>query len=355
MNKLLLSTALMVLAGSTAAQSQTDESDEAKERVQYTLILPEEKTPELVKPEENNPFEAPVDGTKTDEGTSEENQVRDILLRLPAVGGASGPSGMRIMLGGMRLVTGAMVPPVLPDQQVQLKVKSITPAGIELIWVEKKPSGLAPKVLMIPMDGAAKVRYRLPTSGGTGNGATNTMGSIRRNGAPVLSPQWDTPPPSQLLPAPPAQAVAQRLEAEVKEGLPVINEPAPAQAVAQHLEPEVKRALPVVIEPAPVQAVAKRLEKEVKRGLPVIDEPAPAQAIAKRLEAEVKRGLPVIIEPTPAQAVAARLEAETKKGLPMTIDPIPANVAETVPPKSNAPEASILRMLFGNHTPPAAK
>lgn len=276
MKILLLSTALLALfAGGAAAQvADSNESPEAKERVQYTLILPEEKTPETVKAEENNPFESSADSAQKDEGTSEENQVRDILLRLPAVGGASGAGGMRIMLGSMRLVPGAMVPPVLPDQQVALKVKSITPEGIELVWVEKKPSGLPPKVLMIPMDNAAKVRYRLPNQGTPSVGAppVSNMGSIRRNGAPVLMPKAETTD-------------------------------------------------------EPVRAVAARLEAEVKRGLP----------------AEVPRPRALVPEPAPTTAAA-----RTNSAAP---EPVAAPVPTTPPASSNVPEASVLRMLFGNHAP----
>jgi len=252
MKKLMLSTAVLAMASGVFAQAPAGESGDAQERVQYAIILPEEKTPELVKPEENNPFESVADGAQKDEGSSEENQVRDILLRLPAVGGASGPGGMRVMLGGMRLVAGADVPNVLPDQQVVLRVKSITPSGIELVWVDKKPTGLPPKVLVIPMDGAPKVRYRLPNNGSpdTAQGGGG-MGAVRREGLSVLAAQ-----------------------------------------------------------------------------------PEPASA------------------PTPAAAVAARLESEIQKAVPVPMPPSAAPPA-TKPPPSNVPEASVLRMLFGNHAPPA--
>ena len=62
--KLILPT-LMYLLLATAVMAQepslVDSDEEARERVQYTLFLPEEKTPELIKPEENNPFEAAAD------------------------------------------------------------------------------------------------------------------------------------------------------------------------------------------------------------------------------------------------------------------------------------------------------
>jgi len=167
-------------------------ADESKERVQYTLILPEEKTPEMIKPEEINPFEIAANDTAK-EGDTEENRVRDILISMmPAVGGGSGPSGMRVMLGGMRLEAGQDVPPVIPDQQVLLKVKAITPEAIELVWIEKKPSGLPPKPFVIPMNMSTQVRYRLPS--GLGDKASGGIGTIHRDGVSAFNRADDKTP-----------------------------------------------------------------------------------------------------------------------------------------------------------------
>ena len=155
------------------------EGQEETGRVQYALIIPDEKTPELVKPEENNPFEAVLEGQVDNEGDTEENQVRDLMLRMSVGGAVSGPRGMRVMLGGMRLETGMDVPPIIPDQQVVLRVKSISTSAIELVWVEKKPTGLPPKLLVIPMDGSPTVRYRMPAGMEGGAGGLN-MGTLRR-------------------------------------------------------------------------------------------------------------------------------------------------------------------------------
>ncbi len=178
--KRLLSALLFVgLSVAAIAQEQPAPGTETSadgpvERVQYALILPEEKNAEMVKAEENNPFEA-VTSEAQDEGDTEENRVRDILLTMPAVGGGSGPDGMRVMLGSMRLEAGQMVPNVLPDQQVMLKVKSVTPQLIELVWVEQKPSGLPPKPFVIPVDVSPSVRYRMPSGNGEQRGGIGTM------------------------------------------------------------------------------------------------------------------------------------------------------------------------------------
>ena len=194
--KLKTITLLCLVAAAARAQSPAPGQEETQaERVQYTFIMPDEKVPELLKEDENSPFESTFDAEKEAVGTTEENQVRDILTRLPAVGGASGASGMRVMLGGMRLVEGGDVPPVLPDQQVRLKVKSITSSAIELVWVEKRPTGLPPKVLTIPLDSAPRVRYQLPPNPTAPDGAKGapTMGSIRRNGVAVLQSPSELP------------------------------------------------------------------------------------------------------------------------------------------------------------------
>jgi hypothetical protein len=196
---------MLLLAATLGLHAQEEAEGEGAERVQYALILPDEKTPELVKPEENNPFETAADGAVDDEGDTEENQVRDMLLRMPVGGAVSGLRGVRVMLGGMRLEVGMNVPPVIPDQQVTLRVKSITPAAIELVWVEKKPTGLPPKLLVIPVDGSPSVRYRMPTSPGADPAAGGSMGTVRRPDVSALS-RPDTDGEPMVARAQPAEA-----------------------------------------------------------------------------------------------------------------------------------------------------
>lgn len=167
-----------------------DAGEGGAERIQYTLILPDEKTPELIRPEENNPFQIAVDESKN-EGDTEENRVRDILLAMPAKGGGYGPDGMRVMLGSMRLVAGQMVPDVLPDQEVKLKVKSITPSQIELVWVEKKPTGLPPKPFVINVDVSPRVRYQMPAAVGDKGAAGGGIGTMRMQSLSAFSRAQD--------------------------------------------------------------------------------------------------------------------------------------------------------------------
>jgi hypothetical protein len=69
------------------------------------------------------------------------------------------------MLGNMVLDPGDTVPPVVPDQTLVLRVGRITRQAIDLVWVEKKPSGMPERLLTLPVDLTPTVRYALPGSG----------------------------------------------------------------------------------------------------------------------------------------------------------------------------------------------
>lgn len=235
MKQLIVSLILLLVCCVQHGRTQEAAPVEGEDgRVQYTLILPDEKTPEMVKPEENNPFETMVDPGTNREGSTEENQVRDLLLAMPVGGASSGPDGIRVMLGGMRLQEGMTVPQVIPDQQVQLRVKAITPHAIELVWVEKKPTGLPPKLLVIQMDGAPKVRYRMPAGTGSQPGQKGSMGTVRRSDAAVFS-------------TPPAPSVA---KAERAEDTPPSSSSSSASSPAPKMAP-----LPPPTSPPPASTV----------------------------------------------------------------------------------------------------
>lgn len=151
-----------LMAASSHAQEAAHE-DEGEKRVQYQLVLPEEKTPENVKPEEHNPFESENEAlNRQAPGDTEENRVRDKLLKLPVVGVKRMVDGrMRVLLGDIILETGGVVPPVLPEQLVELRVKNITSQYIELAWQEKRLTGLPPKIMTIPINISPQVRYQM--------------------------------------------------------------------------------------------------------------------------------------------------------------------------------------------------
>jgi hypothetical protein len=162
---------LLVLAATciTVRAQTSDVALEPQEKIRYQLILPDEKTPEVVKPNEPNPFnKGDLNTAKTDDSTSEENRVKDILKNL----GVSGIKWDRdhgnvtcVMLGDMRLERNMTVPPVLPDQTVFLRVNSLSDTAIEMFWIEKKKrSSLVQRTpFIIPINLKATVRTAMPS------------------------------------------------------------------------------------------------------------------------------------------------------------------------------------------------
>mgnify|MGYP000993792031 CR=1 FL=1 len=164
--KLTISATLAALASAGVVRGQEAAVEDVKLKVEYTLIYPNEKAPETVKPEEENPFVALADlNAKEDVGNSEENKVKEIILAMQVVGASPRPQGYRVQLGDMILSEGTIVPPFLPDQTVQLRVNSITEEQIEFVWLEKQPTGLPPRTLLMPIKMKPVVRYAMPGQG----------------------------------------------------------------------------------------------------------------------------------------------------------------------------------------------
>ena len=136
--------------------------------VSYALIFPDEKAPETVKPEEENPFVAITDLEEEDVSNSEENKVKEMILAMKVVGASLRPQGYRVQLGDMILQAGMVVPPFMPDQSVQLRVNSITEDQIEFVWMEKTKTGLPPRTLLMPIRMKPSVRYAMPGQSGRG-------------------------------------------------------------------------------------------------------------------------------------------------------------------------------------------
>ncbi|HSJ04651.1 MAG: hypothetical protein ACAI34_00630 [Verrucomicrobium sp.] len=158
---------LCCLVGSASAQEDFlpdgTPPPQPAEGLRYTLLKPSDKGVEMVKEGERNPFNNGDAGLKSPEakGSSEENEIRDRLSRLRVVGVSPGSKGLRVMLGDMVLIPGELVPQVLTEQTLSLRVGNISPTTIELIWIEKKPTGLPARVLIIPVDLRPYVRYVL--------------------------------------------------------------------------------------------------------------------------------------------------------------------------------------------------
>ncbi len=224
-----------LMAASSHAQEAAGE--EGEKRVQYQLVLPEEKTPENVKPEEHNPFESENEAlSRKSTGDTEENRVRDKLLKLPVVGTKRMADGrMRVLLGDIILETGRTVPQVLPDQMVELKVKNITPIQIELAWQEKRLTGLPPKIMTIPINISPQVRYQM--FGQTEAESKDHKGPNAKMEMPLRDPAANTavaPQSSQppMVSADPAPAAPPRAQVVADDPLPFspprLIEPPPA-------------------------------------------------------------------------------------------------------------------------------
>ena len=141
------------------ADAQASESHAVK----YVLLLPDEKSSETVKDAERNPFGKSDDGLHDIGGKSsnEETKIQEQLSKLRATGLSPGPNGLRVLFGDMWLSKNDVMPPVVKDQTLALRVNEISREAIQLVWLEKKFTGLPPRLLVIPVDLRATVR-RVP-------------------------------------------------------------------------------------------------------------------------------------------------------------------------------------------------
>lgn len=251
----MLGVALAAQAVPVCAQDAPDDG-EPGQRVQYQLVLPDEKTPETVKPEEHNPFESESEAmSRTSPGDTEENRVRDKLVKLPVVGvRRMADGGMRVLLGNISLETGKAVPHVLPDQMVELKVKSITPDHIELAWQEKRATGLPPKLMTIPINIGPKIRYQMLGQG-------EEEGKIKGPNAIMDMALHAHGAPSANSPAAAASQSVPPRAGKVEDDAPVPPAPSPLEAIAP---------TPAPAPSAPAQATATATPS------PVEAPPAPA-------------------------------------------------------------------------------
>jgi hypothetical protein len=215
---IILTAVLGTILGTAQAQQDflPDARPASKEdSVKYTLLKPTDKALELVKADERNPFAKVDDGTgRTNEkGESEENTIRERLEKLRVVGVSPGEHGLRVMLGDIVLQSGELVPPLLPEQSVALKVGSITERAIELLWMEERSGGLPQRKLTIPVDLRPHVRYQLkgfPTDKNKWEKEKEDTADVPVGRLfPVVSRNWAEPPVTQKEAVPRAVPVDQ--------------------------------------------------------------------------------------------------------------------------------------------------
>src|SRR5688572_12525033 len=107
--------ALVAAAAGGSAQAQQEFLPDApvakQEGVKYTLLMPSDKTSEVVKAGDRNPFAKADGGTGPNQKSlNEENLIRERLEKLRVVGVSPGNTGMRVMLGDIVLEAGQPVP-----------------------------------------------------------------------------------------------------------------------------------------------------------------------------------------------------------------------------------------------------
>jgi hypothetical protein len=186
---------LMGLACTTVLGQDQGASQEQRAKVEYALIFPDEKAPELVKPEEANPFVAVVvEEIKQDQTSSEENLVKERLLALSVVGASPRAESFRVQLGDMILEAGMVLPAFLPEQEVFLRVNTITDKEIEFVWLEKTKTGLPPRTLTMPIQIKPFVRYALPGQPAGQKGADRSYGQHDAHANALLAAARAEPP-----------------------------------------------------------------------------------------------------------------------------------------------------------------
>ena len=80
-------------------------------------------------------------------------------------------------------------------QTVGPLIEGKTPKQIEMVWVEKKPTGLPPKPFVLDVDVSPRIRYLMPS--GTAASGSSGLGTIRMEGLSAFSRE-DTPPSAEM-------------------------------------------------------------------------------------------------------------------------------------------------------------
>lgn len=108
--------------------------------VEEVGILPQDKKAIEVSPDESNPFAIVANIKPKDESivdsTLEEQKIRTFFTDISIQGITRSQDGYKVLMGGMILEVGDMVPPVVANQTERLQVTKIDEESIEVSWVE---------------------------------------------------------------------------------------------------------------------------------------------------------------------------------------------------------------------------
>jgi len=127
--------------------------------------LPDDKTPELLRLKERNPFtrrETKIAEVAADR-ESEESKLRALLEAMPVRGVSRGDGSVKVLLEHFILKQGEPIPPLLDGQTEQLFVRRITDKQIEIDFVESEKHA-EPRKILILIDLRPRVAMRTPSA-----------------------------------------------------------------------------------------------------------------------------------------------------------------------------------------------
>lgn len=143
------------------APNETESSD-----VLEIGILPSSKRGSRIDVAERNPYAArTVEKTRGEDATSEASQIIRILegLRIRGLSRDRNGNIRTVLYGDLRLTQGTMLPQLLPNQNDELIVSSVTNEEIELAWLNEAGNREADgRKLLIAIELEPKVQIVLP-------------------------------------------------------------------------------------------------------------------------------------------------------------------------------------------------
>jgi len=139
--------------------------------------LPGEKVSSQLAVKDRNPFTRRDEKPEkvAEDKKSEETQIRALFGAMTVTGRVRGNGSDKILLGGLILELGELLPPLLDKQTERLAVAAITDKQVEIQFIETAPTA-EPRRIFIPIDlhpHVTSARPPLPTvtaAPDTGNG-----------------------------------------------------------------------------------------------------------------------------------------------------------------------------------------
>lgn len=333
--------------------------------VKYTLLMPSEKSSELVAKEERNPFGKGDEEMRDVSGksSSEETKIQEQLSKLHATGLSPGPNGLRVLFGDMWLSKNDVMPPVIRDQTLALRVNDVTREAIQLVWMEKKFTGLPPRLLVIPVDLRATV-HRVPHGQVPEKTETNKQRESKASKlataveipASALMAQSQSDPKASQTAAAAAPAEAPPASAPPPSA-PPSTDPAPAVASATKETASSPATPDESAAPPSENPLSDRLPKSFSMAQAKTTEPAsaPQEASARALAGQPP---PSVDDPSQSSAKPAAAPAPEpaswKRAMGLMENLVKEAIANEAPPPTDDPPQSSVKPATTSATEPAA-